>query len=64
MLKRIKIKELAAGNEFFINGRRFKVYGRVMREGQVFVCAYQEKPGNTTRKLNFLQLDMEVMINA
>lgn len=63
MLKRTRIKELSTGDIFFINGHRFKVMGRVMRDKQVFVCAYEDRV-NQIRKLNYLDLDMEVLIDG
>ena len=62
MLKRTRIKELTTGDIFFINGHRFKVMGRVMRDKQIFVCAYEDRLRGI-RKLNYLDLDMEVLID-
>ena len=63
MLKRTEIRDLPAGAVFYINGRRYKCYGRVIRDKQVFVAAYEDRP-NGIRKLNYLNLEMEVMIDV
>ena len=62
MLKRTKIRELPTGAIFYINGRRYKCYGRYIRDNQVFIAAYEDRL-NGIRKLNYLNLDMEVMVN-
>lgn len=61
MLKRKELRDLPAGAVFYINGRRYKCYGRVWRDKQVFVAAYEDRL-NRTRKLNYLDLEMEVLI--
>ena len=61
MLKRVKIRELPAGDVFYINGRRYKVYGRVYRDNQVFMAAYEDRL-NRIRKLSYLNPEMEVMV--
>ena len=63
MLKRTEIRDLPAGAVFYINGRRYKCYGRVIRDKQVFVAAYEDRL-NGIRKLNYLNLDMEVLIDV
>lgn len=63
MLKRVEIRDLPAGAIFYINGRRYKCYGRVVRDKQVFVAAYEDRL-NGIRKLNYLNLEMEVMIDG
>ena len=63
MLKRKEIRDLPAGAVFYINGRRFKCYGRVIRDEHVFMAAYEDRP-NGIRKLNYLDLEMEVLIES
>lgn len=63
MLKRVEIRDLPAGAVFYINGRRYKCYGRVIRDKQVFVAAYEDRL-NGIRKLNYLNLEMEVIIDV
>lgn len=63
MLKRTEIRDLPSGAVFYINGRRYKCYGRVIRDKQVFVAAYEDRL-NGIRKLNYLNLEMEVMIDV
>lgn len=63
MLKRIELRELPAGAIFYINGKRYKCYGRVIRDKQVFVAAYEDRL-NGIRKLSYLNLEMEVMIDV
>ena len=63
MLKRVEIRDLPAGAVFYINGRRYKCYGRVIRDKQVFVAAYEDRL-NGIRKLNYLNLEMEVIIDG
>lgn len=63
MLKRIELRELPAGAIFYINGKRYKCYGRVIRDKQVFVAAYEDRL-NGIRKLNYLNLEMEVLIDG
>ena len=63
MLKRTEIRDLPAGAVFYINGRRYKCYGRVIRDKQVFVAAYEDRL-NGIRKLNYLNLEMEVLIDV
>ena len=62
MLKRVKIRELSAGAVFYINGRRYKCYGRTWRDNQLFVAAYEDKRTGI-RKLSFLNPEMEVMVD-
>ena len=62
MLKRIKLGELMAGNVFYINGRRYKCYGRVWRDKQVFMAAYEDRL-NRTRKMVYLKLEMDVLVD-
>lgn len=61
-MKRVKVKELQPNDVFMINGHRFKVYGRVLRDGQAFVCCYEDRL-NHVRKLNYLDFEMEVLID-
>lgn len=63
MLKRVELRDLPAGAVFYINGRRYKCYGRVIRDRKVFVAAYEDRL-NGTRKLNYLDLEMEVLIDG
>lgn len=63
MLKRKKLRYLSAGSVFYINGRRYKCYGRVIRDKQVFVAAYEDRM-NGIRKLNYLNLEMEVLVDG
>lgn len=63
MLKRKKIRDLSVGTVFYINGRRYKCYGRVIRDNQVFVAAYEDRL-NGIRKLNYLNLEMEVLVDG
>lgn len=63
MLKRVEIRDLPAGAVFYINGKRYKCYGRVIRDKQVFVAAYEDRL-NGIRKLNYLNLEMEVLIDV
>lgn len=63
MLKRTEIRDLPAGAVFYINGKRYKCYGRVIRDKQVFVAAYEDRL-NGIRKLNYLNLEMEVLIDV
>lgn len=63
MLKRIELRELPAGAIFYINGKRYKCYGRVIRDKQVFVAAYEDRL-NGIRKLSYLNLEMEVLIDV
>lgn len=63
MLKRVEIRDLPAGAIFYINGRRYKCYGRVIRDKQVFMAAYEDRLSGI-RKLNYLNLEMEVMIDV
>lgn len=63
MLKRTRVKELSPGDIFIINGHHFKVMGRVIRDKNVFVCAYEDRL-NGIRKLNYLDLEMEVLIDG
>ena len=62
MLKRIEIGELPTGAVFYINGRRYKCYGRAIRDNHMYVVAYEDRL-NGIRKLNYLNPDMEVMVN-
>ena len=62
MLKRIEIGELPTGAVFYINGRRYKCYGRAIRDKHMYVVAYEDRL-NGIRKLNYLNPDMEVMVN-
>ncbi len=62
MLKRTEIRDLPAGAVFYINGKRYKCYGRVIRDKQVFVAAYEDRL-NGIRKLNYLNLEMEVLVD-
>lgn len=62
MLKRIKVKELSVGAVFMINGRRFKVMGKVIRDDQVMICCYEDRL-NHKRMLSYLAPDTEVLIN-
>lgn len=64
MLKRVKIKDLQPADYCLINGHRYKVYGRIMRDGQLMVCVYEDRINQAKRKLNYLELDMEVLIDA
>lgn len=63
MLKRVELRDLPAGAVFYINGKRYKCYGRVIRDKQVFVAAYEDRL-NGIRKLNYLNLEMEVLIDG
>lgn len=63
MLKRKELRDLPAGAVFYINGRRYKCYGRVIRDKQVFVAAYEDRMKGI-RKLNYLNLEMEVLVDA
>lgn len=63
MMKRKEIRDLPAGAVFYINGRRYKCYGRVYRDKQIFVAAYEDRPCGI-RKLNYLNLEMEVLIDV
>lgn len=62
MLKRIKIKELSVGSIFFINGKRFKIMGKVIRDNNVLMSCYEDRL-NHKRELSYLALDTEVMVN-
>lgn len=62
MLKRIKIKELSVGSIFFINGKRFKIMGKVIRDNNVLMSCYEDRL-NHKRALSYLALDTEVMVN-
>lgn len=62
MLKRIKVRDLSAGQVFYINCRRFKCYGCVIRDDHVFVAAYEDLL-REVRKLSYLSPDMEVLID-
>lgn len=62
MMKRKEIRDLPAGAVFYINGRRYKCYGRVIRDKQVFVAAYEVRL-NGIRELNYLNLEMEVLVD-
>lgn len=62
MLKRKELRDLPAGAVFYINGRRYKCFGRVIRDKQVFVAAYDDRL-NQVRKLNYLNLEMEVLVD-
>ncbi len=63
MMKRVEIRELPAGAIFYINGRRYKCYGRVFRDNHVFQAAYEDRKTGI-RKLNYLSLDMEVLVDV
>lgn len=62
MMKRKEIRELPAGAVFYINGRRFRCFGRVIRDRQVFMAAYEDRLSGV-RKLNYLNLEMEVLVD-
>ena len=64
MLNRVKIKELLPGDMAIINGRRYKVYGRVIRDGQLLICVYEDRLNQSKRKLSYLETDMEVLIDG
>lgn len=61
MLKRIRIGDLQPADICVINGRRFKIYGKVMRDGQVFIAVYEERLDHQKRKYSYLEPDMEVL---
>ena len=61
MLKRIRIGNLQPADICVINGRRFKIYGKVMRDGQVFIAVYEERLDHQRRKYSYLEPDMEVL---
>lgn len=63
MLKRVELRDLPAGAVFYINGKRYKCYGRVIRDKQVFIAAYEDRL-NGIRKLSYLDLEMEVLIDG
>lgn len=64
MLKRVKISELQPADECIINGYRFKVYGRVMRDHEIMVAVYEYRLNQVRRKLSYLELDTEVLIDV
>ena len=61
MLKRIRIGDLQPADMCVINGRRFKVYGKVIRDGQVFLAVYEERMDHQRRKFSYLEPDVEVL---
>ena len=61
MLKRIRIGDLQPADLCVINGRRFKVYGKVIRDGQVFIAVYEERLDHHKRKFSYLEPDVEVL---
>jgi hypothetical protein len=62
MLKRIRIGDLNPGNECLINGHRFKIMGKVIRDDHVLICCYEDRL-NHRREMCYLALDTEVLIN-
>lgn len=61
MLKRIRIGDLQPADMCVINGRRFKVYGKVIRDSQVFIAVYEERLDHSRRKFSYLEPDVEVL---
>lgn len=61
MLKRIRIGDLQPADICVINGRRFKVYGKVIRDSQVFLAVYEERLDHQKRKFSYLEPDVEVL---
>lgn len=63
MLKRKKLRDLRVGEILYINGRRYKCYGRVWRDHESFVAIYEDRLSYGFRKkLNYLRPDMEVFV--
>ena len=61
MLKRIRIGALQPADICVIHGRRFKVYGKVIRDGQVFIAVYEERLQYQKHKFSCLDPDVEVL---
>lgn len=63
MLKRIRIKDLKPADDCYINGHRFKIYGKVIRDDKLLIVIYQDRL-NHRRQLSYVDPDMEVLIDG